>query len=74
MSPYAYLKDLKVPVLYAQVREDVLTDPEDLTYIHAHTPTTSKMLWIEGKLNRFDGYNYFGEQPQEMLSWIRTYI
>lgn len=74
MSPYAYLKDIKVPVLYSQVRQDVITDPADLEYIVEHTPTEKKMVWIEGELNRFDGYNYFGDNPAEMLDWIRRFI
>ena len=74
MSPYAHLSQLRVPVLYSQVREDVLTSPEDLQYIVDHTPTEKKMLWIEGKLNRFDGYNYYGQHPEEMLAWLNRHV
>jgi len=73
MSPYAHLSQLRVPVLYSQVREDVLTSPEDLQHIVDNTPTEKKMLWIEGKLNRFDGYNYYGQHPEEMLAWLDRY-
>ena len=62
-----------MPVLYSQVREDVLTSPEDLQHIVDNTPTEKKMLWIEGKLNRFDGYNYYGQHPEEMLAWLDRY-
>ena len=74
MSPYAHLARLQVPVLYAQVREDVLTSPADLQYIYDHTPGEKKLLWIEGQLNRFDGYNYFGHHPEAMLSWLAEFI
>lgn len=74
MSPYAHLATLRVPVLYTQVREDVLTCPTDLQYIYDHTPSKKKLLWIEGKLNRFDGYNYFGDHPEAMLSWLAQFI
>lgn len=74
MSPMASLKDLKVPVLYSQVREDVLTSPADLEAIVANTPTETEMLWIEGQLNRFDGYNYYGEQPERMLAFLHKHI
>ncbi|HFG1972449.1 TPA: alpha/beta hydrolase family protein [Vibrio cholerae] len=74
MSPYPYLKDIKVPVLYSQVRQDVITDPADLEYIVENTPTEKKMLWIEGELNRFDGYNYYGENPAEMLHWLGQFM
>jgi len=74
MSPYAHLSQLRVPVLYSQVREDALTSPEDLQYIFDQTPTEKKLLWIDGKLNRFDGYNYYGQQPQEMLAWLSRHL
>ena len=74
MSPYAHLSQLRVPVLYSQVREDVLTNPEDLQYIVDHTATEKKMLWIEGDLNRFDGYNYYGQHPEEMLAWLNRHM
>ena len=74
MSPYPYLKDLRVPVLYSQVRDDVLTSPEDLEFIVEHTPTQKKMVWIEGPLNRFDGYNYFGQRPEAMLEWLDQFM
>ena len=74
MSPMGSLKDLKVPVLYSQVREDVLTDPADLEAIVANTPTEAEMLWIEGPLNRFDGYNYYGEHPERMLAFIAKHL
>lgn len=70
MSPMAFLRDLRVPGLYMQVREDVLTTPEDVQAIHDQTPTRSELLWIEGPLNRFDGYNYFGTHPERMLAFL----
>ncbi|MEH7827461.1 alpha/beta hydrolase family protein [Gemmobacter denitrificans] len=70
MSPMAFLRDLRVPVLYAQVREDVLTSPEDVQAMHDQTPTRSELLWIEGPLNRFDGYNHFGIHPERMLAFL----
>lgn len=33
-----------------------------------------KLYWIEGTTRRFDGYNYFAEQPQQMLDWFNTHI
>lgn len=74
MSPMSALKDLKVPVLYSQVRQDALTSPADLEAIVAATPTEAQMLWIEGELNRFDGYNYYGEHPEVMLAFIAKQI
>jgi pimeloyl-ACP methyl ester carboxylesterase len=74
MSPMSTLKDLKVPVLYSQVRQDALTSPADLEAIVAATPTETQMVWIEGNLNRFDGYNYYGEHPEVMLEFIAKHM
>lgn len=74
MSPMRHLRDLKVPVLYAQVRQDSLTSPCDLEDIVAATPTEREMLWIEGDLHRFDGYNFFGQNPERMLSFLARHL
>lgn len=74
MAPGRYLGDLRVPVLYAQVREDVLTAPADVQAIHDATPTESELVWIEGPLNRFDGYNHFGNNPARMLDFLNRHI
>lgn len=74
MSPMPHLKDLTVPVLYSQVRLDALTDPEDVQAIFDGTPTTKELVWIEGELNRFDGYNHFGDHPEKMLRFLTAHM
>ncbi|MBK8454163.1 MAG: hypothetical protein WAQ53_13395 [Thiofilum sp.] len=61
-------------MLYSQVRQDALTSPADLETIVAATPTETQMVWIEGNLNRFDGYNYYGEHPEVMLEFIAKHM
>ena len=29
-----------------------------------------KLFWIEGTDQRFQGYNYFGQNPKVMLEWF----
>lgn len=74
MSPINALRDLKVPVLYLQVREDRMTNPADLEAILAATPTVSEMVWLEGPLHRFDGYNHFGHHPEKMLQFLNDHM
>jgi len=31
---------------------------------------TTSALWIEGTTRRFDGYNYFGQDPEKMMAWF----
>lgn len=33
-----------------------------------------QLFWLEGTTRRFDGYNYFGENPQQMLDWFSRYM
>lgn len=71
-----------VPVLYAQVREDEYTfDPQtnrnDIEDIVDATPTENELVWIGpneaipyGTGQRFDGYGYFNEHPDELLNFL----
>jgi hypothetical protein len=33
-----------------------------------------KLFWIEGTDLRFQGYNHFGQHPDQMLEWFDTHI
>ncbi|KAL2818949.1 hypothetical protein BJX63DRAFT_48580 [Aspergillus granulosus] len=75
LSPTPYAKDVKVPTLVARVREDTMTYPGDVQAIHDNIGAEEKELfWIEGTTRRFDGYNYFGEHPEQMLRWFKKYV
>jgi dipeptidyl aminopeptidase/acylaminoacyl peptidase len=74
MSPLKYIPDIKAPVLYVQVRRDAWTVPDDIISFNDATKSPSKIFWIEGDLERFDGYNYFGEDPKVMLDWLEEYM
>ncbi len=73
MSPKNYVKDITVPVLYVQVKADPWTTNEDIEGFYQNTPAVKRLLWIEGK-ERFDGYNYFGNHPEEMLNFLKKYM
>ena len=50
-----------------------MTRPEDVRTIYDNLRSKDKeRFWIEGTTRRFDGYNYFGEQPEKMLGWLNT--
>lgn len=74
MSPRSYLKDLRAPVMYVQVRNDAWTSPDDVQSFYDATNVEKQLLWIEGDLHRFDGYNYFGKKPEKMLAWLGKYM
>lgn len=74
MSPKKYIKDIKIPIMYVQVKEDVWTSNSDIQGFYDNTNSDKELFWIEGKYKRFDGYNYFGQKPEKMLNWLNKYM
>jgi pimeloyl-ACP methyl ester carboxylesterase len=74
MSPARFVRDLKVPTLYVQTRNDPWTELSDIRGFYENTPTEKEFFWIEGKTHRFQGYQYFGEHPEKMLEWLKKWM
>jgi hypothetical protein len=73
--PMEYAKAVTVPTLVAQVHKDFLTRPSNVQEIYDTLSSKDKKLfWIEGTDLRFEGYNYFGKNPQLMLDWFNSHI
>jgi len=73
--PMEYAKAVTVPTLVAQVKADFLTKPSNVQEIYDTISSKDKKLfWIEGTDQRFQGYNYFGNNPQLVLDWFDTHI
>ena len=77
-----YVPSLTVPVLYAQVQNDVYTfntqtGQNDIQEIMDATPTAHDIIWIGpdqetpfGTGSRFDGYQYFNQHPEALLEFL----
>ncbi|MFD6061770.1 alpha/beta hydrolase [Rhodococcus wratislaviensis] len=75
LSPLSYAPDVQAPSFVIQVREDSSTRPSDVQGIYDALGTQDKKLfWIEGTTRRFDGYNFFAQQPAQMLDWFDTHF
>lgn len=75
LTPIPHAKNVKVPTLFAQVRKDSLIDTKDTSTIFEALGSKEKeMIWIDGTTRRFDGYNYFAENPSQMVAWFKKYI
>ena len=73
--PMDYARAVTVPTLVAQVRNDFLTKPSNVQEIYDTISSEDKKLfWIEGTDQRFEGYNYFGKNPQLVLDWFSSHI
>lgn len=75
MSAQLFATSVTMPTLVSQVHDDSFTKPEDVQTIFDLLGAKEKDLnWIYGTTRRFDGYNYFGEQPDKMLNWFGKYM
>lgn len=75
MSPHYFAHAVTQPILLAQVHEDIWTQAEDTETTFALLGSAEKELfWIEGTTRRFDGYNYFGQNPEKMLAFYAKYM
>ncbi|MDR7275962.1 alpha/beta hydrolase [Catenuloplanes atrovinosus] len=76
MSPVAWAPSVTVPTLLYQVRDDVLTRPEDVRAVFDGIPdgVDKDLFWIEGTTRRWDGYRYFAEHPERILAWFARYL
>lgn len=73
-SPINDAKHVKIPTFVSQVKDDSFTFASDVENIYDHIGTASKkLLWIENTKQRFKGYTYFSEHPEEMLNWYAEY-
>jgi alpha-beta hydrolase superfamily lysophospholipase len=74
MSPASYVKDIKVPMMYVQTRNDPWTELNDIMSFYENTQSTKEFFWLEGLNHRFQGYQYFGDKPEKMLSWLKKWM
>jgi alpha/beta superfamily hydrolase len=74
MSPASFVKDIKVPTMYAQTRNDPWTELSDVMGFYENTRVTKEFFWIEGLTHRFQGYQYFGDKPEKMLRWLKEWM
>jgi dienelactone hydrolase len=75
MSPLEYAKDIKVPTMYVQARNDPWTKMSDIQGFYTNTPDNPKELYyIEGTKHRFESYNYFASKPEIMLEWLKKWV
>lgn len=75
LDPTPLAKNVKVPTMFAQVRKDTLIDTRNTQEIFDALGSSEKQLiWIEDTNRRFDGYNYFAQNPTELLAWFGKYV
>jgi hypothetical protein len=70
-----WARTVDVPTFVYQVRDDVLTRPEDVQSIFDNIRTEDKkLMWIENSTSRWDGYAEFQRRPEPMLAWFADHF
>lgn len=74
-SPRLDAKAVAVPTFVVQVRNDSFTyAEEDVQGVFDAIPVEDKKLfWIEGTKQRFKGYTFFSEKPEQMVEWYNQH-
>ncbi|WP_421858637.1 alpha/beta hydrolase family protein [Oricola sp.] len=66
---------VKVPTMLVQVKDDMTTKPSDAEGIVERLPNSDKkLMWIEGRPVRYEGYRYFSQKPAEMVAWYDAHL
>ncbi|MDA0149644.1 alpha/beta hydrolase family protein [Vibrio sp. LaRot3] len=75
MTPHPYAVNVHTPTFIIQVRDDAWTKPDDVqTTFDLLGTKEKKLFWVEGTTQRFDGYNYFGDNPEQMIEFFNQYM
>ncbi|MFC2036455.1 alpha/beta hydrolase [Chloroflexota bacterium] len=74
MTPGRFAKDIDIPTFYVQSKEDPWTELSDIQSFYDATPAAKELWLIEGKMRRFEAYNYVGEHPEKILAFIEKHF
>ncbi len=67
--------NVRTPIFFFQVRDDSNSRWTDVQLMYDLTPVEDKkIVYIEGTQLRFKGYNYFSENPKEMVEWFDVHM
>lgn len=74
-SPRQWARGVQVPTLLYQVRDDCLTEPDDVQAMFDNLPVHDKQLrWIDDTASRFDGYLELQRRPEPVLDWFAAHL
>ncbi|RQH14453.1 alpha/beta fold hydrolase [Okeania hirsuta] len=59
-----------VPTRLVQARQDPNTNLAFVGELFENMPVEKEMYWLEEPTHRFDGYNWFADNPRDMLDWF----
>ena len=73
-SPIVDAAAVNIPTLVTQVKDDSFTFADDVQQVFdAITVEQKQLFWIEGTKQRFKGYTYYSENPEQMIDWYNKF-
>lgn len=67
-------RSIRIPTFFVQVRDDMNSRWTDVQEMFDKTPVEDKKIfYIEDTPWRFKGYQYFSENPEQMIDWFDTH-
>jgi hypothetical protein len=73
-SPQKYAKDIEIPTLHIQAKADTWTTLSDVNGIYNEIAGPKELWLIEGKLKRFDTYNYPNSHPEKIIEFAKEHF
>jgi len=74
MAPQKYAKDIEIPTLHIQAKADTWTTLSDVKGIYNEIAGSKELWLIEGKLKRFDTYNYPNNHPEKIIEFAKEHF
>jgi alpha-beta hydrolase superfamily lysophospholipase len=74
MSPRSYVKDIKLPTLYIQSRNDSWTEMPDILSFYEDTTAPKEFHWLETTQHRLEAYQHVSENPQPIIDFINAHL
>ena len=74
--PRPHAHAVTVPTFMAQLKRDFLIHAEQdgQEIFDALGADDKELFWIEDSNQRFHAYNYFGDHPEELISWFDAHM
>ncbi|NEQ83337.1 MAG: alpha/beta hydrolase [Moorea sp. SIO2I5] len=66
---------IKIPTLVLQVRNDASMQAEAIQGFYDALPNPDKqIIWVEETTERFRGYTYFSDHPEQLVAWFDSHM
>lgn len=69
-----YVKDITVPTLVIQNKNDPMTDLDMVRRYYDDITTQKEMLWLDLEKKRAAAYDWLGKNPEPILKWFDRWV